>query len=501
MKKSKAIFLGCLLFATGISQVSAKEWRVGHGTGYSLSDIEFTLKSQIKPGDVVLIAAGTYDLELGESSLVLQGFNGSADKPIVFKGEFESATPILKEGVNINNSHHIALHNLNIIRNTRRDVAAVVVQGGSSYVRLAHLNVHDSHIGVSFSDPAKGNSIRYSHLFRNDYYGIASNISSGAKANNKPSGESDASVIEYNQVEENGSHGIDLESSYWRVRNNRVVNNGHAYGGTSGIHLFTAKDRSRDDPGCGRNEIIYNYVSGQKDSKLFDGNGIQIDHYCDDNLVAHNVVKNNDGAGIALFIGRNNTIVSNTVYHNAVDKSRITRGGGAERGEIILSSQAYECIHTDGKCTQEELIPVAANRSSDNKIYDNIAVSAQADVPAIYVTEDFKNPARNTNHLYVNWYRNDAEGAPLRWGYESTWDIDGKTVSGNVLAPVTFKDTTLDDAAGFQLLKFAPNDNFGWAPEQRRPDMGQRFPLVDGQGKTSYWGAYYLCSIDACASN
>ncbi|MBS0339052.1 MAG: right-handed parallel beta-helix repeat-containing protein [Proteobacteria bacterium] len=501
MKRSAILLIACFYFAAGISQVNAREWRVGHGTGYNLSDIEDSLKSQIQPGDTVLITAGTYDVNVHGNSLIVKGYKGKSDKPITIKGEFENARPILREGVNIENSHYIVLQNLEITRDTRGETAAaaVAVHGGSSYVRLSHLSVHNSRVGVSFGDPAPGNSIRYSHVFQNDDHGITSVISGDNKANNKPSSDADASVIEYNQVEKNGAHGIDLEASYWRVQRNRVLDNGHAYGGTSGIHLFREKDRNQDNPDCDNNEILYNYVSGQKDATLGDGNGIQIDHYCDNNLVAYNVVTNNDGAGISLVIGKNNTIALNTAYHNAVDKNRIARG--AYRGEIILSSEEEVCPRVEGDCKPQEGVPVAENRSSGNKIYDNIAVSGQVDVPAIHVTEDFKKPGRNINYLYVNWYSSPVGGAPLRWGYESTWDIDGKTLPGNVFAPVTFKDAALNDSEGFRLLAFAPNDNLGWAPEQRRADMGQEFPLPAGQGKTSYWGAYYLCSTGACSGN
>ncbi|MDM0044172.1 right-handed parallel beta-helix repeat-containing protein [Variovorax dokdonensis] len=501
MKKLYAA-AACALLLTALSPAQSKEWRVGKGTSYSLADIQYSLKAQIKPGDVILITPGTYGAEptLGYNSLAINGFQGTASKPITIKAASSTAMPRLIEGISVFNSKYIVIQHLDVTRNNRDTAAAAIaVSDGSSYVKLYNLSVHSAFVGVSFADPGPGNSIQYSHIVANDHHGIASKISDDKKAANKPINAGDASTIENNLVEGNGGHGIDMEASYWQILRNQVLNNGQAYGGTSGIHLFRVNDRPDDDPDCDNNEILYNYVAGQKDETLSDGNGIQIDHYCDGNLVAYNVLKNNAGAGISLFVGKNNVISSNTLYHNATDKNRVPYG--AHRAEMILASQPSICPNdVNGTC----ILPyaqISPNRSSWNFIYDNIVATSDSDTNGIYVTDDFKDPQRNTNFLYVNWYSIQGNGAPLRWGNELVRDVDAKTTTGNLVAPVRFVNSAATDGTGFSLAAAPPNGNPGWAPVPPRADMAGKFPLPVGTGLTSYWGAFYLCSNSVCASN
>ena len=76
---------------------------------------------------------------------------------------------------------------------------------------------------------------------------------------------------------------------------NRSSGSGQASGGTSGIHLYSGS--SAEDSGDD-NLVRWNMSYANKDIVAVDGNGIEVDQWCDGNTVAYNVAWGNDGAGL-----------------------------------------------------------------------------------------------------------------------------------------------------------------------------------------------------------
>jgi len=94
-------------------------------------------------------------------------------------------------------------------------------------------------------------------------------------------------------VYRNGMHGMEINGNRYIIEHNIVWENGIGLSGTSGIHIF-AKDKQQ---GTGQFNIIrYNTISGQKETDGQDGNGIQLDEWCDNNQIYFNVTFANDGA-------------------------------------------------------------------------------------------------------------------------------------------------------------------------------------------------------------
>lgn len=202
----------------------------------------------------------------------------------------------------------------------------------------------------------------------------------------------------------NGIHGMEINGSGYVVEGNRVSGNGVGMSGTSGIHVY-AKDAAQD--AGDRNTIRYNIVTGQKETTGQDGNGIQIDQWCDDNIVAFNVAADNDGAGINLFDAGSNTVVNNTTTGNMRDSG----GKHVYRGEIVLASDYTKQV----------------DRTSNNRVINNIAYATRPNVAAIVVEATTTD---NNNAIGPN-FLGSAVGAPLyRWGNQATGDGTSLPLNG-----------------------------------------------------------------------
>jgi parallel beta-helix repeat protein len=175
--------------------------------------------------------------------------------------------------------------------------------------------------------------------------------------NNVPGQET---IIAGNTITGNKIHGIEIMGNHYIIEGNKVSGNGWGAQGSSGIHLF-AKNAKADT--CKHNIIRYNISYANRDDGGEDGNGIQLDQWCDDNQVYFNVTFANEGAGINLFDAAHNVVVNNTVFDNM-------RGpkGHSYRTELLVAS--------DGKNT---------DRASDNVIRNNIIAATRPDNVAIYV--------------------------------------------------------------------------------------------------------------------
>jgi hypothetical protein len=486
VQKSFAKILSCasiLILGLAHSQVArATTYTVGAGQNFTNpSSINW---SQIVPGDTLIIYPGTYGDDGKGNSLTISGVSGTAAAPIKIQAYSTANRPVLTYGIELTNySKYVYISGMDVSRPASLQAwAAVVVHGQSADTKLTDLKVHNSHVGVSFTQAGARNKIETSEVYSNVHHGITAAPVAGDTGNR--------SNISGNYVHDNGGHGIDITGSYWRVERNAVAKNGSGYGGTSGIHVFSAQNPATST--CAYNEIFYNYTYGQYDSSQADGNGIQIDHFCDYNTVAFNVAWSNAGAGISLFVGKGDKIYSNTLRGNATDLNRLSQPG-VWRGEMILGSLENVCANSDTAGTCLSWITAQAGRSSDNAIYDNVIVSIQNSVPAINATPDFINPSRNTNNLYPNMYFNTGSGSDLRWGsqdYYTAAQIDTATNlagGGNIVESPYFFDITNPKYGndGLKLTKKPSKE--GWVISPQVADMKFALPVTG----SSYFGAYY----------
>ncbi len=422
-----AVPIVALLFAGAASPSLAAVFTVGPGKDFATP--EHIVWGEVHPGDTVVIYPGTYPSLLGTgNSLVVNGVKGTAAEPITVEASSVTNMPRLDAGIVITGgSEYVTLSNLDVSRPLSQSYAAVVVQGSAAHIVMSGLNVHGSFVGVEFTDSGLQNTLQRSQVSGNVMHGVTA--AAPDKAFVPDAGH--RSFMTANIIHDNGGHGIDITGPYWSVEHNHVSHNGSNLHGTSGIHLFSTIDVS-NTYGCNHDVIAYNYVTGQQDLDGTDGNGIQVDDFCDDNTVEYNVVWGNAGAGISVLVGMGNLVLANTSYMNATDTGRAQKLPGVFRGEIILGSMANLCSNSNVLAAD---CHVAAGRSSNNIVENNLVVSGQSAVPGMFVSPD--EVVRNTNHINQNMYFNlgsNTTGIELLWDgvphYEAA-TIDAATGQSN----------------------------------------------------------------------
>jgi parallel beta-helix repeat protein len=457
---------------------------------------QLTQWQQVAPGDEVLIhPSGTeagWVSQLGAATVLhIENAQGTAQAPIVVRGV---GTPKLVHGANVTRSAHVVLRDLDITEQRRwadgSGRPALTLQGGTQHLQLLNSHLHHATgSGVNVSADA-GAHLRLgpgNQIIRNSQHGVA--VSAPGFDRTAPVAAV-SSEITGNQVHGNGLHGIELSGSYWRVSQNQVTQNGGAQGGTSGIHLFSRIDT----PGaldCDRNEVVYNTVAFQIDRVAYDGNGLQIDHFCDHNILAFNVAWRNDGAGLSVVAARGNVVAHNTLVNNAQDLNRAN--SPALRAELIVASWPDFCWNPYVDAASCRL-PVG--RASDNLIIGNLMQATQPGVPALLVNDDVADPARNRNKWGPNLYGHALGGPLLRWAAAEAKDAravdlltQGSAEAGIALAErAAFVDAAnpMPPRHGLRLLNMPAR--VGWGPLSGLPDAAGVWPAPGMAG----WGAYYF---------
>jgi hypothetical protein len=447
--------------------------------------------SAIAPGDVVRIApdsAGTGWVSRVPGAAVL-----SLDLARGTAGQHITVTAVggakLLQGVNVARSQYVDLIGLDVSENRSGGNAAITLQAGSADITVQASRIHDAagH-GVNVTSTA-GSRLRIgpdNGIYNNQFNGVNIEASGADGAQTAPA---IGSEVFRNVISANGLHGVDVSASYWRVAQNQVLVNGLRAGGSSGVHLFSHSDQAGAD--CDGNEVTYNHVTGQRDSTLYDGNGIQSDHFCDRNIIAFNVVWANAGAGISLIAGRGNIVAMNTLYNNATDQNRATTA--ALRGELIVASWADFCWNSYIDAASCKL---PAGRSGGNLIFDNLIHSNQARVPALLLNAEAVDASRgNTQAIYPNLLFNSVGGPNLRWNerdYTNAADIDRVTGlsaygGGTMVEPPAFVDVANPGPSTHGLRLKAKPSLEAWALPAPMPDM-QGKQAVPG---AAYVGAYY----------
>jgi len=340
--------------------------------------------SEIAPGDTVVLydSAGTHKGAFG-----MEGWKGTAKSPITLRAA-SGQTPVIDGYVDIQQSEYITLEGITV---TNSPYGGILIQKASNNITVTKCTVKNSALGIWIGNGAgMGNKITENEVFSNSTQGIAAD-----HINCVPGKET---IISRNRVYNNGYHGFEISSNYYIIEHNEVFNNGKDYIGSSGIHLFAF---TPDDNAGDHNIIRYNICYGNIEAVSGpDGNGIQLDQWCDYNQVYYNVCYNNDGAGIAVFDSAESTISNNTLFNNCLNKN----SSHLFKGEIFLASDFTKNVDHVKNVT----------------VKNNIIVSNRADIPAIAVCELTSN---NTLSIGNNLLYNTKGGNLFIWGKVSGTDI------------------------------------------------------------------------------
>jgi len=321
-----------LMLALGLMSVApARAQTVDVGPDRGIRTPSAVPWTTLRPGAEVVIRAGTY------REPIVIGSQGSAAQPIVVRGE---GTVIIENSIVLHGARHVVLRNLQI---QNAQYPGFVIRAGASFVTVQDSVVRNSALGIWIGEGAGGgHRLLNNTLHDTRTHGIAIDVV------NAPAGQE--TLIAGNRVYRNAMHGMEINGNRYIIENNVVWENGIGLSGTSGIHLF-AKDARQ---GTGRfNVIRYNTVSGQRETTGQDGNGIQLDQWCDDNQVYFNVTFANDGAGIVLFDAANNIVANNTLYDNMRDSG----GKHAYKADFVIASDFTKNVdHSFGNVVRNNLI-------------------------------------------------------------------------------------------------------------------------------------------------
>jgi parallel beta-helix repeat protein len=350
--------------------------------------------SEITPGSTLELADGVYG-----NALVVRAV-GTALAPIVIKAA-SGAKPVARNSLIFTSAAHVRVEGITI-----RDISkpGVIVKNGSHHVSLTDSEIRNTDLGIWITDGAgsanrfSGNIIKGSRT-----HGVAVNLVNAAPG--------EETVFAGNRVSNNGYHGFEIHGSHYIIEDNEVFANGAALPGTSGIHVFSRKlsENSGD-----YNVIRYNRSYGNIEHHGPDGNGIQLDHWCDNNAIYYNLVYENDGPGISIYDAAANRIQHNTVYANMRDPGR----DHPYPGEIMLASD-----------TESD-----ADHVRDTKISGNIVFATRTGVRSLYVGPKVAdNELDISGNLFFH-----ASGEPvIYWAGMATSDHDqldrvsGRRMKGN----------------------------------------------------------------------
>ncbi len=340
------------------------------GTGAAITSLATVPWATLRPGDEVVLRPGTYSLPVVITS------RGTAERPIVVRGVPGAVvrTSIVMEG-----ARHVRLEGL-VIERTRH--SGVIIRRGSAFITVAGCIVRQSGLGLWIGDGAGGgHRFLDNFLHDNQTHGVAIDVI------NAPLGEE--TLIAGNRIARNAMHGLEINGNRYIVENNLVWANGHGLSGTSGIHTF-ARDAQQD---AGKDNIIrYNVVWGQKETTGQDGNGIQLDQWCDRNQVYFNLCFGNDGAGIVLFDAALNRVDNNTLYDNMLDSG----GQHAYKAELVLASDFTKNV----------------DHVFDNVLRNNLVVTRRPPIACVYV-DPFA--ARRTREMAGNLFHHAGGGTTFVW--------------------------------------------------------------------------------------
>lgn len=327
----------------------------------------------LQADDVIELTDGDY------SGDVVVRARGTEAQPVILRAA-PGQRPVIRGSLTLDGAAWVQVEGLRFVGASG---IAVALRGGAHHVTIRDNVVEGGGLGIWIGGGAGGrHRIEFNTVQGHRTHGIA------IDRVNLPAGE--ATVIRGNRIADNGHHGIEINGSRYIVEHNEVSGNGGALPGTSGIHCY-AKDE-REGTGC-HNLIRHNVAWGQRDKAGPDGNGIQLDRWCDHNEVIGNLAYDNDGAGINLFHAAHNKVVGNTLHRNMRDaaRSHLPR----LKGELVITNDV-------------DMAP----RVTDIEVADNVVVARDPGVAALVLD----GGSRGGIKLLANRLHHEGPGAVLRIG-------------------------------------------------------------------------------------
>lgn len=368
--------------------------------------------STLPPGSQVIVAPGTYR---GPVTITA---NGSTAAPIVVQAADPAHMPVVTDSIDLQGSSFIQIGGLLV---QSPNYGGFVIRLGSHDLKIEGNTIENAPTGFNITTGAGLGLVISNNLIENS-------ATNGISVGTNGSAEN-MNLIVGNTIRNSGHHGIELQGSYWLVQRNDVSSSGQSISGASGIHVYSAS--STEDSGD-NNMVRYNMSHGNADTSTSDGNGIQVDAWCDNNTVAFNLVWANDGPGINVFEAIGTKVYGNTAMGNSLDPG----GTHGNLSEIVVGASA------------------AIDRTANNKVFNNIGYATRSNVPAIYVDgRAFANP----NTIGPNLEYNSAGGAAFRWGDSimlySGAQIDAATnANGNLVEAPAFSNAGSASTGGLALL-------------------------------------------------
>jgi parallel beta-helix repeat protein len=282
--------------------------------------------------------------------------------------------------------------------------AGIILRRGS-HDNTVILNVIErARLGIWLGDGVgEGNRIVNNTISLSATHGIALDSVKG-----EPGRET---VLDLNGIKDSGIHGMEINANYTTISNNSVSGSGRLSTGASGIHIY-ARNATE---GLGRfNNITTNWSEENHDSSAQDGNGIQLDQWCDDNVVTNNTVRRNDGAGISVFDAARELIIGNLSYGNMLDPGHSHR----HKGELTFASDDEHNVDHTRNVT----------------VMSNVVDATNADVAAILVDVP---TSRHPPDFSDNRLSNSAGGPIARWAGRDITSV----AAWNKLVSTTAPDT------------------------------------------------------------
>jgi parallel beta-helix repeat protein len=389
----------------------------------------------LAPGSTVCIVPGTY-----AARLEIVGTTGTAAQPVTFEVRPATAPARFTGGMLVRGAAYVSVSGLTVsLDPTIGPWAAVILDKGTHDATVRGLTVQDSFVGVALGSadgPAgTGNSV-VDNLVRGNW-------NTGIDVDTLSDGSAAApNTVRRNRVLDNGGHGIEVnDANYIAILDNFVSGNStgvHSVqqGGYSGIHLYASAASGASSPHgirCSHDVIASNTVQGTlqrpasepcRDGSgtgvCADGNGIQVDRFCNSNDVHSNVTRDNAGDGISLYGASDNDVYGNYARgdNQQADRRKLFPGPA----EIAVSANGLP----DGS-------------AGGNRIHDNVAITTVNRLPAFYQSP---NAGANTVGPRNTWQWAEEADPGRSWGpvyIGSTWyataaGVDAATrTRGNVV--------------------------------------------------------------------
>ncbi len=328
--------------------------------------------SQLGPGTVIRLHAGVY------TAPIVIPLTGTKAAPIIIEGAGDG--PMDLEGsIVLDHAAFVIVRRLHIENATD---AGIILRHGSHDISVSSNVIEHTRLGIWLGGGVgQGNHIVNNIISLSATHGIALDSVEG-----EPGHET---VVEQNNISDSGIHGIEINANYSLISSNYVHGSGRLSTGSSGIHVY-ARNGSE---GIGRhNTLIYNRSFNNHDASAQDGNGIQLDQWCNDNFVGNNIVSNNDGAGISVFDAARARIMGNVIFANMRDPAHSHR----HKGELIFASDDDHNV----------------DNTRDAVVKSNMVMATNAAVAAILVDGPTSRhpPAFSENRL------SNTSGGPIaRW--------------------------------------------------------------------------------------